>query len=416
MNRCALPAKWRLSNWLWLITALALAACNLNTTDSNISQGVVGAPQVRIVSPRPNDTFMEGVPVNVQALVSNAGPDISRIEVAVDGTVIANRAEPNTAGALAFSVAQTWTAAGAGAHTITVTAFRNDATSSEPQTVTITVVGQTGLPSQPPTAANAQGSGSGQDNGEGGGTNAQAEETSPPPQAQEPTNSPEPETTATPSTPVATFTTGVNVRRGPGRNFDPPLGGLPANSTADILAISTDRQWYKIRYYNADGWVFASLVSVAGDVASLPVEVGPPTPIPATATPIPPTAVPPTAVPQTNVNFVAGTVRLNPEQPACNETFQIFVDVANFGSSASPTASIDVVDTSNGLTTRTVGAVPIIQPGVTVNVGPIPLTVDTNFEAEHTLALIIDPANQIAETDENDNRREIKYTLRRGGC
>jgi subtilase family serine protease len=38
------------------------------------------------------------------------------------------------------------------------------------------------------------------------------------------------------------------------------------------------------------------------------------------------------------------------------------------------------------------------------------------LQEEHTLRLIIDPNNQIAETNENDNTQEVRYILQPGRC
>ncbi len=86
---------------------------------------------------------------------------------------------------------------------------------------------------------------------------------------------------------VASFNLAVNVRRGPGNNFAPPIGSFRAGDTAEILAVDPVRAWYKVRYYDSTGWVAANLVSVSGDASSLPVDVGPPTPVPPTPTPLP---------------------------------------------------------------------------------------------------------------------------------
>lgn len=392
---------------LCVLLLLTLAACNLNTIGENAVQAITGVPQVRIASPIPNATFLEGVPVNIQALISNAGADISRVEIAVDQTVVATLQAPNAAGAPTFTISQSWTAAGVGSHTITVTAFRQDNTGSEPASVTISVVNQAGQTSSAEETEEASG-----DNP------ASAQPTSamtqPPTDTPEPTNTPEPEATPTPSVPMATFTTGVNVRRGPDTAFEPPIGSFAANQTAEITGVNPARTWYKVKYYNGEGWVFGNLLTVSGDVSNLPVDPGPPTPIPATPTFTP---VPATPTPQTNINLVAGNIRLDPGQPTCKETFSISFDVANLGTTAyGGGVRIAVEDTANGLVTRTEGVVPPLQPNQTLAVTGIRLTVDTNFEVEHTLALIIDPANEVPETNEGDNRRELKYVLKKGSC
>lgn len=405
-------ARRRLRPALWLLIAL-LAACNLNTdTDSGpANTAISGPPQVRIAAPLPNATYLEGVIVTIQALVTNAGTDLARVEVALDGTQLTQRSDPNPSGAPSFSVAETWRAEGSGAHTITVTAFRADGSASEPATVAVNVVSQgSSVQTQQPTAS-------------GGDSNSSSAPTFTPGPQRAPTNTPAPPTdvpppaaTATPSSPQATFNVGVNVRRGPDTSFEPPIGSFAAGDTSEILAVNPARTWYKVRYWNGEGWVFGGLMSVSGDAANLPVDAGPPTPAP---TPIPPTAIPPTAVPQRNINLVAGNITLNPGQPVCRETFQIFMDVANFGQEVSPGGMISVRNihvTSGTVTQTTQGVFPEIQPGQTVRVGPIPFTESTFFEEEHRLELTIDPNNQIPETTETDNVGRLTYRLSKGSC
>ncbi|MEO8612185.1 MAG: SH3 domain-containing protein [Chloroflexota bacterium] len=109
------------------------------------------------------------------------------------------------------------------------------------------------------------------------------------------TNTPSPtetlvSSTMTPGTPIATFNQGVNVRSGPGTEFNPPIGSFPAGQTAEILAHTPAGDWYKIRYFNQDGWVAAQFVTVSGDASLIPVESGLPTPVATAPTQQAPTA------------------------------------------------------------------------------------------------------------------------------
>ncbi|MBZ0277282.1 MAG: hypothetical protein K8I60_14135, partial [Anaerolineae bacterium] len=127
----------------WILILPALLACNLlsttNTANTNTAP-ISGTPVVHLAAPLPNSTFMEGVSVNIQAQITNAGPDINRVEVVVDNAIVATLTSPNQAGAPAFSISQAWQSAGSGLHTVTVTAFRADGPSSAPASVNINVV------------------------------------------------------------------------------------------------------------------------------------------------------------------------------------------------------------------------------------------------------------------------------------
>ncbi len=409
--------SFRSTQQRFLIGLIALlAGCTLNSAPSN--QPVSGEPVVRIVSPQPNATYLEGVAVNLQATVSNAGTDIDRVEIVVDGSTVATVPSPNADGATMFNATYGWSAAGVGTHTLGVTAYRADGTSSAPATVEINVIAANGTPgasgatqsTNPVTtgATPTTGTANLQPTGQ---TTAQqsAQPTSPPATSA-------PQATATPTSPTASFSQGINVRRGPGLEFDPPIGAFAAGQTTAILAINPAGTWYKVSYGGGEGWVYAALTDASGDIATLSRDPGPPVPTAAPPTAVPPTNAPPP--PSSNVNLVAGIVELNPGQPTCQQTFNIGLDVANLGSEASASGTVSVTDvrSADGSTQETtIGGFPALQPQQTFRVD-MPLTVSTWYNEEHTIILVIDPNNQIPESEEGDNRREVRYTLQQGGC
>ncbi len=412
----------RLHLLLPLLLTLVAAACTLNSSPGSPQVTISGVPVIQIAAPQPNATYLEGVSVNIQALITNAGPDISKVDIAVDGTVIASPEKPNTTGGPAFSLSQSWSATGAGTHTITLTAYRADGSASQPASATIAVVSSVGLSTEEPTPEVSQ------SNGDNGGDNSTSEASSndnsgdntssdnsasqssdKPTDAPKPTDEPKP--TETPGKPVATFKQGVNVRRGPGTVFEPPIGAFAAGQTADVLGVSPDKAWYKVRYYNADGWVFAQLIDIAGDTSNLPVDAGPPTPVP---TPIPPTAVPVTPVPEapnTKVNLVAGLIRLDPNPPVCKQTFKVNLDIANLGDEDSNTTGSFKITDSDGESTS--GSIPKIKKGETVKSDSIPITVKTNDGKDHTITIVLNSDNTIAETTHDDNTATITYKLQK---
>jgi hypothetical protein len=405
-----------------LALLMALGACNLlSTPGGGGNQTISGPPVVRIVAPLPNAAFYENVPVNIVAQVSNAGADISRVEVLVDGAIAATSQTPNAAGAPTFSITQSWKSTGVGQHTIGVTAFRADGSSSAPVSVNISVMSQQAQASPTSTQAsnqggNAGGQPSGGNQQPSGGNNAQAapsntpQPTNPPPPTTPPTAAP----TATPSKPQATFNTGVNVRAGPSTKFNPPIGSFAANSTADIVGKTPAGDWYKVSYYNGSGWVLASLLTVTGDQSQIPIDKGPPVP---TDTPTP---IPFTPTPTTNINLVAGNVGLSSSPPKCKQTINVTMDVANFGTSPSPGGTVliqDILVSDGSVQQQTTGAFGPIQPGQTVNTGNIPFTISTHFSEKHKIIAIVNPNGAIPETTTSDNRKELpEYTLDKATC
>jgi uncharacterized protein YgiM (DUF1202 family) len=104
------------------------------------------------------------------------------------------------------------------------------------------------------------------------------------------------------SGPTATAIDYVNVRSGPGTNYD-ILVVAPPNSTGVVTGKSSDGLWWQVKIsttYSPDGlgWVSADWV-ITQNTSSVPVVAAPPappTPPPSEATP-PPTSEAPTAVP-----------------------------------------------------------------------------------------------------------------------
>ena len=111
-----------------------------------------------------------------------------------------------------------------------------------------------------------------------------------------PTEQSTPTPTPTPSSPIASITTRMNVRAGPGTNY-PIVGQAAPGDQYIISGRNPSGGWWQIIYGGQYAWVYSPLVTATNaevvQVASfVPTPV--PTPIPV-ATPIPPTAVPPPA-------------------------------------------------------------------------------------------------------------------------
>ena len=99
---------------------------------------------------------------------------------------------------------------------------------------------------------------------------------------------PIPTNTPPPGPPLVTTTTDLNIRSGPGVVY-PVLGLIPAGQTADVTGISSDGNWWQIKFLGAAderGWLSAQFVTTQ-DVADVPVVQGPPLPVTPTPTPVP---------------------------------------------------------------------------------------------------------------------------------
>ncbi len=139
-----------------------------------------------------------------------------------------------------------------------------------------------------------------------------------------PDSQPTPAATAAPASPTTSTETlgptltaaqGVNIRSGPSTEY-PVIGGLQAGNAIPVLGRDASSTWLVIAYSGGaggKGWVAKIVVTVSGDLCSLPVVTAaapPPTavPVPATAAPqAAPTNPPP---PPSSGHGIVGTLNL----------------------------------------------------------------------------------------------------------
>jgi SH3-like domain-containing protein len=434
----------------WLLACLSLmlatAGCTLSLSEPeavSLNQ-YAGAPVVRIAAPLINATYIDGLTVNAQVTVLNAGPDIQRVEILLDDVVIATLPDPNPTGAAVFGVTQTLPAEGIGVHTLGARAFRADETVSDPIQVSYLVVDEsaaqvassatpTHTVSPMPTTAEVGASTPVTTTQATVTVTRQATAT----QTLNPQTTPATAiaTSGTPNqgspapAPVANFEGIVNVRRGPSVNFDPPLGTFQAGQSAEILGLNTDGSWLKVRFANGEGWVFAQIARTTGDLTTLPRETGPATPFPPAATATsavvvqPPTQAASTSeppAPTDGANLVVTAIELRmlngggsniigSGQPSI-----AFVRVRNAGNQPAVGffAVLTIVNQSDsGAKIVEAGAVSGLQPGEEqlIQIG----FTDTTATGTVRVAVVrLDENNQAPETNEDDNASPpVVYTL-----
>ena len=93
--------------------------------------------------------------------------------------------------------------------------------------------------------------------------------------------------TPAPGVPTLTATTATNIHSGPGTAY-PVIGILGSGLSAEVTGVSTDGQWWTIKYPagpDGVGWVVGSDVKAQG-TDDVPVIVAPPVPTPTTAPPV----------------------------------------------------------------------------------------------------------------------------------
>ncbi len=118
-------------------------------------------------------------------------------------------------------------------------------------------------------------------------------------QEEAPTNTPTVTPAPTETKPIAQAASIVNLRGGPGTNYD-LAGSLQATEPVEVIAKNAAGDWWQVRLASGGvAWVYAPLVTVTGatDAIAVAVDIPTPPPVPPTATPAPVVQAPPADTP-----------------------------------------------------------------------------------------------------------------------
>lgn len=209
--------------------------------------------------------------------------------------------------------------------------------------------------------------------------------------------------------PIVTAQIDSNVRTGDSTSY-PVVGALLEGESARVVGISTSGSgWYYIELENGRrGFVAPGIVRFEGNPNGLQ-RISPP----ATPTPTPTN----TPVPTGNLQITG--LELQPATPQCAETFEVYINIANTGTSATSTGGSILVRDRNvrtgDITATGTTTFPALQPGENF-LRIIPLTVDTYFDETHQVIVTVDSNNEVRETNETDNQRTITYDLGQSTC
>ncbi|MDQ7034468.1 MAG: CARDB domain-containing protein [Anaerolineae bacterium] len=209
--------------------------------------------------------------------------------------------------------------------------------------------------------------------------------------------------------PTVTALTDSNVRQGDDVSY-PRIGSLLTGESARVIGVSAfNSGWYYIELNNGRrGFIAPNIVRFSGSESGLQrIQPPPPPTPPATATPI------------TSANLQVTGLRLDPPQPTCGESFDIFINVQNTGtgrSNSSGTLTVTDRHVPSGSTSgSTIGGFPELDANASFVV-VASLTINVFFDETHEVVISVDPSGQVVETNEGDNSRSITYTLQQGAC
>ncbi|MGB7338119.1 MAG: protein kinase [Phototrophicaceae bacterium] len=199
---------------------------------------------------------------------------------------------------------------------------------------------------------------------------------------------------------------------------------LQANEQATIIGRSNrDTRWYQIRLEgNLIGWVRGDLVTISGDLTTLPNVSPPPIvqPAQATSSGVAATTAPSvTTVASSQANLQITGLGLVPSPPQCLQTFTVQLNITNTGTeSTSAEATVFVFDRHVASGTRSAQgsvALPILTPNQNWVVS-VDLNVSTFFAENHEIVAQVDSNGAVAESNEGDNFFTSIYTLGSGSC
>ena len=391
---------------------LLMSGCSLGVPSSQVSAPAFeGPPKIQIALPLADQTFLAGSTVIVQARIENAGPDLVRISILLDGSVLGEQHYPNTGGAAIVPLTMDWPTSNAGQFEIAVEAERADGNSAR-EIVHISVIREPTADHTPEPVEQVDAPVSDDQQQQ---PDQVAPENTPipaPTSASEPapltTDIPPPVTSVTVR---AVITKPSNLRFGPGTSFD-LVGSIAVEEEVEIVAVNAGRDWYRIRYSDlGDAWIYFELLDPQGDVSALAVDAGPAPPQPLGV-----------AADENWVNLVIQDIIVEPFPLICNQPGTLSVTVRNQGNTGTSTGGFvefQIVHKRTGessggtITPRVFRQVPA---GEFVTTAKVDVTVNVFSDETHRVTASIIFDDLISETNVDDNTFSKEFELQRGEC
>lgn len=271
---------------------------------------------------------------------------------------------------------------------------------------------------QPLTSSPAPASGGGAAVGRGEGRGPETGVTpTTSPLAREPDRASTATPTATPARPglvSVRATAAVNVRRGPGTQYD-VIGVLQPPDEARVTGRNADASWLAIDYQNGTGWVSAGVVEVVGDPLRAPLAEAPARPQPTAPSP-PPTATPGsarpavTATPSTVTPTPAAALPdLVPLAAGLSASGRVIVTIGNTGLGPVTARNVSIVgvDEAGGVLFSQLTAPLTLAPGAAV-------TVELAYRpsAPVTVTIVLNAEGAVPESNANNNLLRVTLTPR----
>ncbi len=384
-----------------ILVLLVCAGCNLGVIGEGAPASFEGPPIIHIAAPTPNQTFLAGATVIVQARVENAGPDLARISVLLDDALLGEKVNPNETNAAVLPLTIDWPTSNTGEFKISVLAERGNGEFAR-EDVNILVIAESSAESSTTSETARQDTVSPEPRDATADRQPDAAADGEQPPEQPPPAPTEPAVTGA-SRVAGTMTQPARIRIGPGATYD-LVGNLDENLEVMIDAVNPSREWYRIAYNDlSDAWVYAEFVQPVGDTSGLPIETGPPMPA------------------EQGVNLVVIDVQLAPPI-VCNQQTTARARIRNEGTDEAGNVAwviaepVLISDGSSLLENPPLAYLKTLEAEEEDTV-EFPLTLTTHAGQEQFIRVVVDSGNHLPETDETDNTgNSAVFILQPGDC
>lgn len=378
---------------LWvLVMSMTLTACNLGNA-SPTSQPLINTPSlptsaanvpvVSVESPQDGSQFTVNQPVLVRATGSSS-QGVTRIQLFANGSPVKTVSSVSPLGDTTLTATLDYTPRAVGPVSLRVLAFRG-AISSAPVDLQVNIVSQAIQPTSIPLPNS------------GGGNSGGSTVVIPPDGVCR----------------VLT-NTAVNFRSAPTTQQNNILNTLGASTLLPVIARNSDNSWWKVAVNAQVGWVFGQIVTITGNCFNIPIEAGvtptpPPQPSPAPTLTPPPTVYIPAATvipakPDLVVVTIFGETELTLSGGTVTQTYSVTISNVGQGSAGQFSATIQI---GNGLP-MDLGTVSGLDRGQSV---VLERALTFSGPGTYNIRVDVDPANQVPETSDVNNRGDVTVTV-----
>jgi hypothetical protein len=217
----------------------------------------------------------------------------------------------------------------------------------------------------------------------------------------------------TPCVPNVVANSPVNVRSGPGTDYEPPIGSLPQGGSAGVAGKSDDGTWWYIEFpagSGGHGWISGSVVTAYCIPSTLASVAAPPLPTAKpTKEPDPPEATEDTSPPPVAgaPDLVATGMMVHPNPATKGVPIDVRVGVKNQGNAAAGSFSVEWWSSSGKVGCN--WTVASLAPGESID---LDCTYTYTSWSTYTIKEVIDPANSVTESNEGNNSRQASLVVK----